>query len=334
MSTPGDSAKSLVTRAAAIRPALYLVIVLFSLLAALGYKLRTDGVFACPASGYGSDHYLAYCQTGGYGDYDHGAFWFGLEPEARHAAADADVLFLGNSRMQFAFSTEATAQWFSSVAARFYLLGFSYGENAQFEGPLLDRLKPKASVYVINVDRFFDASLVTLPTAALRRGSSDALARYEEKKRWQGFHKGICEAVPAVCGHQVAFFRSRDTGAWELKGSEDFKAAAVSDAAPGEAADHWKRDSVLAEEFVSRLPVNRQCVILTIAPWSATSIQEANAIASGLKLDLVAPTLAGLRTLDGDHLEHKSSARWSAAFFDAAGPRIQRCVQDARTTAR
>ena len=334
MPTPRVSTSSVAVRAAAVRPALYLVILVFSLLAALGYKLRTDGVFACPASGYGSDHYLAYCQTGGYGDYDHGAFWFGLEPEAQRAATDADVLFLGNSRMQFAFSTETTAQWFSSVATRFYLLGFSYGENAVFEGPLLGRLKPKASVYVINVDRFFDASLVTLPTAALRRGSSDALARYEEKKRWQSFHKGICEAVPAVCGHQVAFFRSRDTGAWELKGSEDFKAAAVSDAAPGEAADHWKRDSVLAEEFVSRLPVNRQCVILTIAPWSATSIQEANAIASGLKLDLVAPTLAGLRTLDGDHLEHKSSARWSAAFFDAAGPRIQRCVQDARTTAR
>ena len=334
MSTLGVSASSLAARFAAVRPAAYLLIILFSLLAALVYKMRTDGVFACPASGYGSGQYLAYCQTGGYGDYDHGAFWYGLEPEAQRAAAEADVLFLGNSRMQFAFSSAATSQWFSSAAARFYLLGFSYGENALFEGPLLAKLKPKASVYVINVDRFFDESLVTSPTEALRRGSSDTLARYEEKKRWQGFHKGLCASVPALCGHQVAFFRSRDTGVWELKGSEDFKAAAVSDAPADEPVDHWKRDAVLAEEFVSRLPVNRQCVILTIAPWSATSMQEANAIATALKLDLVAPKLDGLRTLDGDHLERASSARWSAAFFDAAGPRIQRCLRDARTAAR
>ena len=321
-------------RAAAVRPALYLFIIVFSVLAALGYKLRTDGVFACPASGYEAGQYLAYCQTGGYGDYDHGAFWFGLEPDAQRAAAEADVLFLGNSRMQFAFSTQATAQWFSSAAARFYLLGFSYGENSLFEGPLLARLKPKASVYVINVDRFFDESLVTSPTEAIRHASSDTLSRYEEKKRWQGFHKGICESLPALCGHQVAFFRSRDTGAWELQGSEDFKAAPVSEAPADEPVDRWKRDAVLAQEFVSRLPVNRQCVILTIAPWSATSMQEANAIASALKLDLVTPKLEGLRTLDGDHLERASSARWSAAFFDAAGPRIQRCLQDARTATR
>ncbi len=334
MPTPRVSASSTVSRAVAVRPALYIAMILFSVLAALVYKLRTDGVFACPASGYGSGQYLAYCQTGGYGDYDHGAFWFGLEPDAQRAAADADVLFLGNSRMQFAFSTEATARWFSSAAARFYLLGFSYGENSLFEGPLLARLKPKASVYVINVDRFFDESLVTSPTEAIRHASSDTLARYEEKKRWQGLHKGLCESIPALCGHQVAFFRSRETGAWELKGSEDFKAASVSDAAADQAADHWKRDAVLAEEFVSRLPVNRQCVILTIAPWSATSTQEANAIADALKLDLVAPKLEGLRTLDGDHLERASSARWSAAFFDVAGSRIRRCLQDARTTTR
>ena len=33
-----------------------------------------------------------------YGDYDHGAIWFGLEPAADAAAANAQVLFLGNSR--------------------------------------------------------------------------------------------------------------------------------------------------------------------------------------------------------------------------------------------
>lgn len=335
MSPPHVSLRVDALRSAVARPALYLIILLCSALGALAYKLHTESIFACPANGYGASQYLAYCQTTGYGDYDHGAFWFGLEPEAERAAANANVLFLGNSRMQFAFSTEAIKRWSESSAALFYLLGFSYGENAQFEGPLLARLKPKARVYVINVDRFFDDGLVTAPTAAIRQGSSETQTGYDEKKRWQAFHKGICSALPAVCGHQVAFFRERDTGAWQLLGSEGFKASGIADAPPdpGDEA-RWARHAALGNEFVSRLPVNRQCVILTLAPWDATNSAEARAIAAALKMELVAPALPDLRTIDGDHLDHASSERWASAFFEAAGPRIQRCLLDARGTSR
>ena len=66
------------------------------------------------------------------------------------------MLFLGNSRLQFAFSTSATADWFSAASARYYLLGFSYFENMIFVEPLLRKIRPRAKVYVINVDDFFD----------------------------------------------------------------------------------------------------------------------------------------------------------------------------------
>jgi hypothetical protein len=133
--------------------------------------------------------------------------------------------------------------------------------------------------------------------------------------------------VPAICGHQVAFFRSRSNGVWQLQGSEKFKAAAVADTVP-DADDlaHWKRYTELGEKVVSGLQIDRQCVILTIAPWEATKTAEARAIADALKLELVAPKLEGLRTLDGDHLDRESAQRWSAAFFEAAGPRIRQCL--------
>ena len=169
------------------------------------------------------------------------------------------------------------------------------------------------------------------PTEAIRHRPSDAQQGFEEKKRWQAFHKRICTSVPAVCGHQVAFFRSRSNGAWQLQGSENFKAAPVSDTVP-DADDlaHWKRYAELGEKFVSGLQIDRQCVILTIAPWEATKASEARAIADALKLDLVAPKLEGLRTLDGDHLDRESAQRWSAAFFEAAGPRIRQCLGKTR----
>src|ERR1700730_18362472 len=86
------------------RPMIYILIFLSAFVAAFLYKLRTDYIFACPATGYGSDRFLTHCEVPNYGDYEHGAFWFDLEPAAQISAANADVLFVGNSRVQHAFS--------------------------------------------------------------------------------------------------------------------------------------------------------------------------------------------------------------------------------------
>ena len=121
------------------RTTVYSCIVLIAALASLGCWIRARTIFACPADGYTADRYIAYCDAGNYADYEHGAFWFDLEPSASQFAKDADVLFLGNSRLQVAFSTAETADWFSRASARFYLLGFSYYENALFTEALLRR---------------------------------------------------------------------------------------------------------------------------------------------------------------------------------------------------
>ena len=107
----------------AIQPMVYIYVVLPPLsVPSLWIWNRT--IFACQANLYSSDRYIAYCNATGYADYEHGAFWFDLEPSAQTFARNADVLFLGNSRIQFAFSTTATADWFSAASARYYLLGF------------------------------------------------------------------------------------------------------------------------------------------------------------------------------------------------------------------
>ena len=49
------------------------------------------------------DRYLAYCNGTQFGDYEHGALWFDLEPSVKKFASDADVIFLGDSHIQFGF---------------------------------------------------------------------------------------------------------------------------------------------------------------------------------------------------------------------------------------
>jgi hypothetical protein len=312
----------------AARPALYILILICSLLGGLAYKLRGEGIFACPAGGYGPDHYLAHCETTGYADFDHGAFWYGLEPRARQSAAAADVLFLGSSRMQFAFSTDATRSWFSQLGIPYYLLGFSYTENIIFADPLLKDLKPKAKAYVINVDRFFDDTRETAPARQILR-DGDARARYQDKQFWQGVHKGVCTVVPSLCGNRPAFFRSYIDGSWELEGSTEVWNAIAKTTSDGPASDReqWSHFSHLSRKFLSDLPVDQNCVILTLAPSDGTKTAEATAIATALGVNLIAPELDELKTFDGSHLDRPSAERWSRAFFDAAGRTILECVR-------
>ena len=82
------------------RPTVYILILLCACVFSCLYKLRADNIFSCQASGYTADTYLAYCDAPGYGDYDHGAFWFGLEPSAEISAKSAEIThFDPNFRM-------------------------------------------------------------------------------------------------------------------------------------------------------------------------------------------------------------------------------------------
>jgi hypothetical protein len=318
---PGLGSGSLVLAA---RSGLYILLVLAVALGTGAYSLRKYGIFGCSASGYAADGYLGYCGTTSYGDYDHGAIWFGFEPAASAAATNAKVLFLGNSRTQFAFSSKSTADWFSALSESYYLLGFSHFENYTFEGPLLRKLRPRAKVYVINIDSFFERS-ETGPGKTVMRDES-AGTRYEQKRQWQRIHKEICTTFKAVCGHDEAIFRSRSTGAWVVTGDR-FTSEAVS---YDEDVDRNKLASytALGNAFLPGLSPDRACTILTIVPTVKTGVGTAKAIAGALGFNLVAPTLAGLITFDQVHLDPESAERWSAAFLQQAGPQIQKCLNE------
>jgi hypothetical protein len=307
----------------ASKPSLFIALVVGAILATAGYKLRTESIFACPADGYSADRYLAYCHATGYADYEYGAFWFELEPSALKFAADAEVMFLGDSRLEIALSTPETADWFTSISARYYLLGFGYGGNTAFTGPLLRKIRPRAGVYVINVDPFLTETETTPAKAAMHDNA--APGRYEIKRLWQILHKSACGGLPALCGDRYVVFRSRSTGAYQVGDVAEFKSAPVSDDESADAsvvAQH----SASGRALLSSLSVRPECVILTAIPTVGTELGTGKAVAQALGLTWVAPQLDGLRTFDGSHLDRPSAERWSKAFLDAAGPRIRSCL--------
>jgi hypothetical protein len=307
-------------------PSVYLAILCAAFVGACFYNLRTNGIYACPAA-YPDGGYLGYCNSTGYGDYDHGAFWFGLEPAASRAAAEAQVLFLGSSRMEFALSTAATDAWFAANSARYYLLGFTHSGNRVFTEPLLARLSPSARIYVIDSEDFFTRR-ESPPVARIFHGT-DVDSQYRRKKLWQYAHRIVCGPLAFVCGDTVAYYRIRATGAWRFIGNVG-SPTGVSDAADEE-RDGWQEAIDLAHSFVSKLPAERGCILLTIAPSHETHRARAAAIAESLGIAFVAPSIPDLKTFDGAHLDRQSAERWAAAFFDAAGPQIAGCLQQTAT---
>lgn len=305
------------------RPTIYIGVILGTILATSVYKLRTETIFACQATLYDSDRYIAYCNGTRYADYEHGAIWYGLEPPTQTFVSNADVLFLGNSRLQFALSTTATADWFSAASARYYLLGFTYHESVIFTEELLRRIQPKARVYVINVDDFFDRW--ETPPAQVVMHDPEARNRYESKRLWQHVHEPVCKTFPRFCGDQLVYFRSRETGAYSGRPGTRKITPVSSDQVISQ--DVVSSHAAAANDFLPHLPVERKCVILTTVPTVETKIGNVNAIATALGEKLIAPEIPGLQTFDGSHLDQSSAERWSQAFFQAASPRIRSCLQ-------
>lgn len=307
------------------RPALYVAAIVLASLGAFAHNLSVSGIYACAATGYTPDRYLGYCQAEHYGDYDHGAFWFDLEPGVAQSIAHAQVVFLGNSRLQWGFSNAETADWFSRLSVPYYLLGFSFDETYQFEGPLLRKFNAMPRVYVISLDAFFAADLSPPAQYVMRNGM--AAVHYESEHIAQYFHRQICGRLPSLCGKQYSVFRSEQTGAWYATPARFRREPVVADTA----IDQTKasQELVAARAFLASLPVDKDCVILTIVPTVGTRRDAAAALAEALGRPFVSPELAELYTFDGSHLEAASARRWAKAFLAAAGPRIRACVSGA-----
>jgi hypothetical protein len=309
---------------------IYICVLLVASIGAYGYGIRTRTIFACQADGYSADRYAAYCNGANYADYEHGAFQFNLEHSVQDSVRNADVLVLGNSRTQVAFSTAPTEQWFSANSGRYYLMGFGYFENALFEGEFLLGIHPRANVYIINIDGFFEKS----ETEPMKKILYDPGARdeYETKRFWQRLHERICGAFSALCGNQFVIYRSRDTGAYYEEGQWGNAVPVSYDSLVDQ--NLANASIATAVDFLSRL-TQKKCVILTMVPTVGTKIGTAKAIASGVGLPLVTPGIVeALQTYDGSHLDQPSAQRWSQAFFQAAGPEIRSCLDNRNAAVR
>src|SRR5262249_12650031 len=153
---------------------------------------------------------------------------------------------------------------------------------------------------------FFEPSLS--PPAQTVLHEKNAFPRYQQKRQWQLVHKPLCQAVPAICGNQFAFFRSRQTGAYTATGGTRNDAPVSYDPVVEQT---WLETQQSGREFRLDLHAKRGCVVFTLVPTVKPPRAAASTLASALKVDFIAPDLDNLNTFDGSHLDVESAERWS-----------------------
>ncbi len=198
-------------------------VALFILCAGLGILIGGVGQMTidnlkCQSTGYANDHFLAYCDSQRYADYEHGALFYGLERSAIDSIRGAEVLFIGNSKLQAAFSTKAVRDYFNSINARFFVMGFGYGDESTFSLAVLRKWGASPKVLVINADPFFSEKL-SQPARDALEGRPGFLWRLVLKLMFQRVHRAVCLVGSYVCPESdPSIFRSARDGEWNWIG--------------------------------------------------------------------------------------------------------------------
>jgi hypothetical protein len=292
--------------------------------------IMTFDNFACRTQPHGPDDFLAYCRSLRYGDYEHGALYYGLEPKASESIRAAQVLFLGNSRLQAAFAANAPREYFRARGIRYFVMGFGYGDASPFAQRVMERSRPSPKLIVINADPFFvEPNLLSQPANDTIEGGPRYLWRLVLKMAFQRVHLIICRAVPLCPESEPSIFRSAKDGQWnwvgpymeerEVPNNQEFKERLPQ--------YHIDRAKIIGEMFLNDIGLDQRCVVFTGTPNSALNSTEiAEVLATALHTRFLAPKIDGLGTLDGGHMNSRSAELWSAAFLEALTPIVNECL--------
>jgi len=309
--------------------------VLFVSLGALVFVFKRTDLFPwigmCNPAGYSDDHYLAYCHSTRYGDYEHYALYNATEPQAIDALSQADVLFLGNSNTQYGFSTQAITRYFERTDVSHYVMGFGQGAQSPVALGVINKHALQPQMIVANIDPFFSTETNGTFQRVLDGGETlrTEFARKQKIQRWQA---RICADANsrwsrwACQGHAETLYRSRKNGHWLTDYYRENQQHPVSDSE--DLVDTVDAATIAANEFIESINIRRECVILTVTPRTGTPTAFANKLASSLQLPLVVPQLDNLVTIDHSHLDKQSAERWSMAFIEQFDQYAKQCISE------
>jgi hypothetical protein len=260
-------------------------------------------------------------------DYEHGAYFLGLEKPAIAALKNSEVLFLGSSRVQIAFSTNSTRNYFSEKNISYYLLGFGYVEQMLFSQSLLKKYDINPKVLVINADPFFQ-KYASPPAVSLLNDDWSAIKQYYFKKLAQYWIPDLCKLLPCKPQGQL-IYRNSTNGEWVWWDTwRDPVAGHLKKIIPETVSSEQRQELINnMKEFMLGVKVPPECIILTFTPNDRFDLSNTNIeLAKLFGFHAVMPSIPDIVIMDEDHFNLPTAERWSAAALEMLDPIIKNCL--------
>ncbi len=287
---------------------------------------------SCVSEGYRHNSFLSYCHSNRYGDYEHRAFWHQLEPGLIENVKNAKVLFLGNSRAQYAFSTDAVSRYFKDHKLSHYVFGFGMGSQNYVPEKMAEKFNLQPQVLIVNTDPFF-TDYISQTNLNMLDESQRSHWEYNVKGWLQKKQRAICNNHSTslihklLCsGKEETLFRNRSNGHWNVKYFRKNKKIPVAKDNIFTSAEDIDKAVIIATHFIESFKIDSECLILTVTPRTSTPLAFAKALSSRLEVPGIFPFPNGLLTVDDSHLDPDSAERWSEEFLQQASTVIEKCT--------
>ncbi len=233
-------------------------------------------------------------------------------------ARNADVLFIGNSRMPLGLRGEFLLPRARKLGISLFSLGMGHSEGVIFALDLIRRhdLRPKV-VVAVGGAHIFSGNYSAVGSQAIRMSRWDAVKNRLEAVLWWNVQFRLHRVVPKIGFLRHRFepgyihYRSSRTGWWntvlEWDGTYKIKM--------GEGQQNHERFLPLAEELKNELAQRDSLLVLSIVPYGRYSPDHLPYFSRRLGVPYVFPEVEGLSTADGSHLNLDSARRYSKAFW-------------------
>jgi len=272
-------------------------------------------------------YYLAHDRGG---HLDHDVLFHGTDAEAIANLKNADILFVGTSRMMFALRSRVLTPWAAAHGVSYYAFGFGYREGDEWALELIRKHDLRPRLVVVNVDGFFGRALSPGAVRTKRDSAFGARKRVAEGELSHEARRYVHQVIPNWIdlygrpgfpfGNEFIAYRSRRDGIWAISPWPDSSGPAASVDYVNEPVGPRIGDA--ARRFKAELDARGSRMVVTYVPTPDDSGGNPVAIGALLGVPVVGMGVDGLTSHDGSHLSEESAVFWSRRLVDDLTPHL------------
>jgi len=229
----------------------------------------------------------------------------------------AEILFIGNSRMQTAFIPSMLDNFFSVLNMNYYMLACGHNEKFLFYISLIEHLDLRDKTIVVNIESFFNSTMSSPAKEATTWPVPfvwlNVTAQY------------LYDAYISFFYHSPPLYRSIERGTWQLESTVRID----------KVASHatYKKHGVLKPitnknigAFIKFSRKRNLNIIFVFVPTIETdiSIENAKSISNDYDIPLILVDTKGFATYDHSHLNRSTAINFSTQFFKKISPLLKK----------